>query len=129
MSIGGGSSKGGASGLDTNLQQGQFNFGPTQFDLSNIADMVTQNTEATNNRYQQLGLGGSTMQQQDDAQQQLLGNAVAGQEQTQEVKDPALNPALQSAQTNLPSSAYLQQGGGTSLGSIAGSVASLGGLL
>ena len=125
MSIGGGSSK---SGLDTNLQQGQFNFGPTQFDLSNIADMVSQNTEATNARYSQLGLGGSTMQGQDDAQVQNLGNAVAGQEQTQEVKDPALNPALQSAQTNLPSSAYTQQGG-TSLGSLAGSVASLGGLL
>jgi hypothetical protein len=131
VSIGGGSSKGGGSGLDTNLQQGQFEFGPTPFDLSTLASVIGQNTQATDARYQQLGLGGSTMQQQDDTNQQLLGQAVQGQEQTQEVKDPALNPALQKAETNLPSSAVLgaNQQSGTSLGSLAGTALSLGGIL
>lgn len=131
MSIGGGSSKG-ASGLDTNLQQGQFEFGPTPFDVNTINDVIGQNTQATDARYAQLGMGGSTPNQQDDANQQLLGQAVQGQEQTQQVTDPALNPALQSAQTNLPTSSILsaeQSGGGTSLGSLAGSALSLGGLL
>ena len=40
---GGDSGKGGLSGLDTNLQQGQFEFGPSQFDLGAITDAVSGN--------------------------------------------------------------------------------------
>lgn len=125
MSFGGGDK----SGLDTNLQQGQFEFGPSQFDLGAIMDAVTGNTQATNARYDQLGLGGSTMEQQDDANQSLFGQAAIGQEQTQDVGNPAFNPALQSAQTNLPTSSILaaDQQSSSSLGSTLGSLAGLAG--
>jgi len=128
MSSGGGG-KGGVSGLDTDLQQGQFEFGPSQFDLGAITDAVGGNQQTTTARYNQLGMGGSTPELQDLANQANLGEATIGQEQTTDVTNPAFNPALQTAQTNLPTSAVLadqaaqekagQQAGGA-LGSLAG---------
>jgi hypothetical protein len=103
--IGGGG--GGKSGLDTNLQQGQFEFGPSQFDLGAIMSAVGGNQQTTTNRYNQLGMGGSTPELQDLANQANLGQAEIGQQQTADVTNPAFNPALQPAETNLPSSAIL----------------------
>lgn len=129
MSTGGGNdSKGGISGLDTNLQQGQFEFGPSQFDLGAISDAVGGNQATTTARYDQLGMGGSTPELQDLAQQANLGQAAIGQEQTQDVTNPAFNPALQTAQTNLPTSAVLQdaalnQQAGQKIGQAAGQAA------
>src|SRR5580692_10138727 len=104
---GGDSGKGGLSGLDTNLQQGNFEFGPSQFDLGAISDAVSGNQQTTTDRYSQLGMGGSTPELQDLASQVTLGQATTGQEQTQDVTNPAFNPALQKAETNLPTSAVL----------------------
>jgi hypothetical protein len=57
---------------------------------------------ATTARYDQLGLGGSTMEGQDLGSQPSQtgglaeeGLAMTGQLQTQNVANPALNPALQ----------------------------------
>lgn len=125
---GGDSGKGGISGLDTNLQQGQFEFGPSQFDLGAITDAVGGNQQTTTARYNQLGMGGSTPELQDLANQANLGQATIGQEQTQDVTNPAFNPALQTAQTNLPTSAVLQdqalqEKAGQQAGAAAGQVA------
>lgn len=124
-----GSTKGGDQGLDTNLQQGQFEFGPSQFDLGAITDATTGNTQMTENRYNQLGLGGSTMEGQDVTQEGDLGQAAIGQEQTSDVSNPALNPALQPAETNLPTSAITAANtqSSSSLGSTLGSLAGLAG--
>lgn len=131
MSIPGSSDKGG-SGLDTNLQQGQFEFGPSQFDIGAIMDAVSGNQTATTNRYNQLGMGGSTPELTDLAQQTSLGQAAEGQLQNTEVKDPAFNPALQPAETNLSSgavtSANSSGGIGGTLGSLAGLASKAGGL-
>ena len=97
----------GKSGLDTNLQQGNFEFGPSQFDLGAITDAVSGNQQTTTARYNQLGMGGSTPELQDLANQANLGQATIGQEQTADVGNPAFNPALQKAETNLPTSAVL----------------------
>ena len=126
--VGGDSGKGGVSGLDTNLQQGQFEFGPSQFDLGAIDAATQGNQQTTTNRYNQLGMGGSTPELQDLANQAQLGEATIGQEQTQDVTNPAFNPALQTAQTNLPTSAVLadqaaQQKAGQQAGAAAGQVA------
>jgi hypothetical protein len=56
---------------------------------------VSPNQTAINDRYNQLGLGGSTMEHQDEASAGEAGTAITGQEQTQNVGNPALNPALQ----------------------------------
>jgi hypothetical protein len=125
---GGDSGKGGLSGLDTNLQQGNFEFGPSQFDLGAISDAVSGNQQTTTDRYSQLGMGGSTPELQDLASQANLGQATTGQEQTQDVTNPAFNPALQKAETNLPTSAVLadqaaQQKAGQAEGQAAGQVA------
>jgi hypothetical protein len=72
-----------------------FEMGPTPFDLQSIAQSVMGNEQAVTNRYNQLGLGGSTMAGQDVAGAQQMGQALTGQEQTQDVTNPALNPALQ----------------------------------
>jgi hypothetical protein len=125
---GGDSGKGGLSGLDTNLQQGQFEFGPSQFDLGAITDATSGNQQTTTARYNQLGMGGSTPELQDLANQANLGQATIGQEQTQDVTNPAFNPALQTAQTNLPTSAVLQdqalqEKAGQQAGAAAGQVA------
>jgi hypothetical protein len=131
---GGGSGKGGISGLDTNLQQGQFEFGPSQFDMGAITDAVGGNQQTTSARYNQLGMGGSTPELQDLANQANLGQATIGQEQTKDVTNPAFNPALQTAQTNLPTSAVLAdqaaqekagQQEGAAAGQAAGTLASL----
>jgi hypothetical protein len=129
MSSGGGDSgKGGISGLDTNLQQGNFEFGPSQFDLGAIMSAVGGNQQTTTNRYNQLGMGGSTPELQDLANQANLGQATIGQEQTQDVTNPAFNPALQKAETNLPTSAVLadqaaQEKAGQQEGAAAGTLA------
>jgi hypothetical protein len=117
--------KGGISGLDTNLQQGQFEFGPSQFDLGAISDAIGGNDASTTARYNQLGMGGSTPELQDLANQANLGQATQGQEQTADVTNPAFNPALQTAQTNIPTTAVLaadqaNQQAGQKLGAAAG---------
>lgn len=93
---------------------GPFQFGPSQYDISQILGAVGGNQEATTKRYDQLGMGGSTPEQQDLSQQNLLGQAAEGQLQTSEVTNPAFNPALQTPSTN-------QQG--TVIGSAVGSAA------
>jgi hypothetical protein len=128
MSTGGGSSKGGISGLDTNLQQGQFEFGPSQFDLGAIMDATNGNQSSITSRYNQLGMGGSTPELQDLAQQSNVGQAATGQEQTADVTNPAFNPALQPAQTNIPTNVVLaadqaNQQAGQKLGAAAGQAA------
>lgn len=138
MSDGGGSGsssgKGGISGLDTNLQQGNFEFGPSQFDLGAIMSAVSGNQQTTAARYDQLGMGGSTPELQDLANQANLGQAEIGQEQTQDVTNPAFNPALQTPQTNIPTAAVLAadqaqqkagQAEGQAAGQAAGTLASL----
>lgn len=125
---GGGGQKGSASGLDTNLQQGNFEFGPSQFDLGAIMSAVGGNQQTTTARYDQLGMGGSTPELQDLANQANLGQAEIGQQQTQDVTNPAFNPALQTAQTNIPTSAVLSadaanQKAGEAEGKAAGQVA------
>ena len=125
---GGSSGKGGISGLDTNLQQGQFEFGPSQFDMGAITDAVGGNQQTDTARYNQLGMGGSTPELQDLANQAKLGQATIGQEQTQDVTNPAFNPALQTAQTNIPTSAVLaadqaKQKAGQAEGAAAGQAA------
>jgi hypothetical protein len=124
--------KSGISGLDTNLQQGAFEFGPSQFDLGAIMDAVSGNQQTTSARYNQLGMGGSTPELQDLASQANLGQAAIGQEQTSDVTNPAFNPALQKAQTNIPTAAVLsadqanQQAGqklGASVGQALGTAA------
>jgi hypothetical protein len=134
MSNTGGDQKGGVSGLDTNLQQGQFEFGPSQFDLGAITDATSGNQQTTTARYNQLGMGGSTPELQDLAAQSNVGQAAVGQEQTKDVTNPAFNPALQTAQTNIPTSAVLAadqantaaaQKEGAAAGQVAGTAASL----
>jgi hypothetical protein len=138
MSTGGGNGssggKGGVSGLDTNLQQGNFEFGPSQFDLGAIEAATQGNQQTTGARYDQLGMGGSTPELQDLANQANLGQAAIGQGQTQDVTNPAFNPALQTAQTNIPTSAALAadqasqqaaQKEGQAIGQAAGTAASL----
>ena len=120
--------KGAISGLDTNLQQGNFEFGPSQFDLGAIMNAMGGNQQTTTARYDQLGMGGSTPELQDLANQANLGQATQGQEQTQDVTNPAFNPALQTAQTNIPTSAVLaadqaNQKAGQQEGAAAGQVA------
>jgi hypothetical protein len=129
MSTGGGASgKEGVSGLDTNLQQGNFEFGPSQFDLGAITNATQGNEASTTARYNQLGMGGSTPELQDLANQANLGQAAIGQEQTTDVTNPAFNPALQTAQTNIPTSAVLaadqaNTAAGQKLGAAAGQAA------
>lgn len=72
-----------------------WNWGVSPFDQSAIDDATGSNVTSTENRYSQLGLGGSTMEGQDVAQANEAGEAITGQEQTANVGNPALNPALQ----------------------------------
>jgi hypothetical protein len=102
-----GGSGGGKSGLDTNLQQGAFEFGPSQFDLGAIMNAQSGNQQTTTNRYNQLGMGGSTPELQDLANQANLGQAEIGKQQTADVGNPAFNPALQPVETNLPTNTIL----------------------
>ena len=86
--LSGGSSKGSASA-------GPNNWGVSPFDMSAVMDATGSNTQAVENRYQQLGLGGSTMEGQDVQGAQDMGQAMLGQLQTQNVGNANLNPALQ----------------------------------
>jgi hypothetical protein len=72
-----------------------FEMGPTPFDLSSIASSVSNDQDAITNRYNQLGMGGSTPESMDLTGASEIGAALTGQEQTQDVTNPALNPALQ----------------------------------
>ena len=95
----GGSSKGGTPQGGFQLTGGgseaPWNWGVSPFDQSAIDSATGSNISATENRYNQLGLGGSTMEGQDVTQDQMAGTAMTGQEQTANVGNPALNPALQ----------------------------------
>ena len=72
-----------------------WNWGVSPFDQNMIDQATGSNTQATENRYKQLGLGGSTMEGQDVAGAGQMGEAMTGQLQTQNESNPALNPALQ----------------------------------
>lgn len=90
----GGSSKNGydVTGGGTNAP---WTWGVSPFDQQAIDAATAQSGAAIDARYKQLGLGGSTMEHQDEAQNELAGSAQTGQEQTSNVGSPALNPALQ----------------------------------
>jgi hypothetical protein len=123
MSIGQGS-KGGfdVTGGGTDAP---WSWGVSPFDQNQISMATGSNEQAIGNRYDQLGLGGSTMEGQDMTGATDMGEAMTGQEQTANVSNPALNPALQ-PQLNSLIGATNQQG--TSLGSLAsaaGTAASL----
>lgn len=96
---GGGNNKQGVSTTGYGLTGGGFgapwNWGVSPFDQTQIDQATADNTTAMKNRYQQLGLGGSTMEGQDVAGTNQAGQAMTGQLQTQNVSNPALNPALQ----------------------------------
>jgi hypothetical protein len=72
-----------------------WNWGVSPFDQSAIDTATGSNVTSTENRYNQLGLGGSTMEGQDVTEADKMGEAITGQEQTANVGQPALNPALQ----------------------------------
>jgi hypothetical protein len=124
MSIGGGGTKGGydVTGGGTDAP---WNWGVSQFDQDQINQATGSNTEAVQNRYQQLGLGGSTMEGQDVAGAQEMGQAMTGQEQTQNVGNAALNPALQPQLNDLIGAT---PNSGIGLGSLASAAGKLGGL-
>jgi hypothetical protein len=121
---GSGSGKGSSGGFDvTGGGAGlPFNFGPSPFDLSSIMSAVGDNTASVTNRYNQLGLGGSTMEQEDLTGQNLLGQAAIGQEQNTTVADPAINTSLQPSVNQLigvGSTQAANQGLNTALGNLA----------
>ena len=120
-----------------------WNWGVSPFDQSQIDQATASNKTAVTNRYNQLGLGGSTMEGQDIAGAGQMGEAMTGQLQTQNVVNPALNHALQppinqiignvganagtTALTSLASSA-LSGGLGSGIGSaLGGGAAAVGG--
>ncbi|HEX3522854.1 MAG TPA: hypothetical protein VHT52_12290 [Stellaceae bacterium] len=121
MSIGGSQSKGGydVTGGGTNAP---WTWGVSDFDQSQIDAATGANSQAVENRYQQLGMGGSTPEQQDVAGAGLMGQAMTGQEQTANVGQPALNPALQPQENQLIGA---QSNPGVSLGSLAGAAGKL----
>jgi hypothetical protein len=125
MSIGG-SSKGG-SGAQFDVTGGGTNapwsWGVSPFDQSAIDQATGQNAQSIDARYNQLGLGGSTMEGQDQGAIPTAtggntgqGEALTGQEQTSNVGQAALNPALQ-PQINQQIG---QSTASSSLGSLAG---------
>ena len=90
----GGNATGGFGG-GSSFNQGPFTFGPSAFDSSMIADALGSDLASVAARYKQLGLGGSTMAQEDAGFQNLAASALTGQEQTADVTNPAINTALQ----------------------------------
>jgi hypothetical protein len=124
MSIGGGGTKGGydVTGGGTDAP---WNWGVSQFDQGQIDAATGSNTQAVENRYQQLGLGGSTMEGQDVTGAQNMGTAMTGQEQTANVGNAALNPALQPQLNDLIGATANQGVGLGSLAKAAGGLASL----
>ena len=97
-----------------------WNWGVSPFDQSAIDQATATSGQAIGNRYQQLGLGSSTMEGQDEAGNQLAGEAETGQEQTSNVANPALNPALQPQLNSLIGTNQ----NNSSLSSLAGSLGS-----
>jgi hypothetical protein len=98
----------------------------SDYDQSQIDAATGSNTQAVENRYQQLGMGGSTPEQQDVSAAGLMGSALTGQEQTQNVGNAALNPALQPQLNDLIGA---QSNPGVGLGSLAKAAGGLGSLL
>lgn len=96
-----------------------WNWGVSPFDQSAIDAATGQNVASTKARYDQLGLGGSTMEGQDVAQAGEMGQAITGQEQTANVGQPALNPSLQPQLDTLIPNAQGQQNN-TQLATLAG---------
>lgn len=78
-----------------------WNWGVSPFDQSQIDAATGSNTEAMTNRYNQLGLGGSTMEGEDLASTAQAGQAMTGQLQTANEANPALNPAEQPPINNI----------------------------
>jgi hypothetical protein len=70
-------------------------FGMSPFDVSSIGGATTSDTQGITNRYNQLGMGGSTPETMDLSAAGLQSEALAGQEQETDVSNPAMNPALQ----------------------------------
>ena len=131
--FGGSPSGGGPGGFQSgfNITGGgagaPFEYGPSPFDLSQLVAALGLNQQATTNRYDQLGLGGSTMEGQDLAAAGNEEQAAIGQEQTSTVTNPAINPALQPPLNQLIG-VNSQTGSGTAstLGALAGKAAGLG---
>jgi hypothetical protein len=92
--FGGGTSKTGYN-LTGGGTDAPWNWGVSPFDQSAIDQATGSNVQSTENRYNQLGLGGSTMEGQDVAGAGEMGSALTGQEQSANVGSAALNPALQ----------------------------------
>lgn len=92
---GGGNDPSGGFLLTGGGSEAPWNWGVSPFDQGAIDSATGSNTDATAARYDQLGLGGSTMEHQDLASVNEAGDAITGQEQTANVGNPALNPALQ----------------------------------
>jgi hypothetical protein len=105
MSIGGSSKGGGAQGgfdVTGGGANAPWSWGVSPFDQSAIDTATGQNATSITDRYNQLGLGGSTPEGQDLGSTPSLtggntaqGQALTGEEQTANVGNPALNPALQ----------------------------------
>lgn len=105
-----------------------WNWGVSPFDQSQIDAATGSNQEATANRYNQLGLGGSTMEQQDEKGAGQMGEALTGELQTQNVGNPALNPALQPEINSIVGNLNSGSGStGSELGQLASSAATLAG--
>lgn len=104
-----------------------WSWGVSDFDQSMIDAATGSNEQAITNRYNQLGLGGSSMETGDLAEAGLQGQALTGQEQTANVGQPALNPALQPQLNSLIGTR--STGTGSSIGTGLGQLAGLGGSL
>jgi hypothetical protein len=129
-SKGGGAGASGASSTEFDVTGGGTNapwtWGISPFDQSAIDSATGQNASSIDARYNQLGLGGSTMEGQDQGRIPTAtggnigqGQAVTGQEQTSNVGLPALNPALQ-PQFNSTIGGQPANTSASSLGSLAG---------
>jgi hypothetical protein len=104
-----------------------FQFGPSPFDLSQLVAALSSNLGTITNRYNQLGLGGSTMEKEDLAAAPKQEEAAIGQEQTQTVTNPAINPALQPPINQLVGvNSQTGAQGASTLGTLAGTAAGLG---
>lgn len=105
-----------------------WNWGVSPFDQSMIDAATGSNEQAVANRYNQLGLGGSTMAQQDEKGAANMGEALTGELQTQNVGNPALNPALQPPINQIVGNLNSGSGsGGSELGTLASTAATLAG--
>jgi len=78
-----------------------FSFGPSNFDVYRLGDATRSDLSSITNRYNQLGLGGSNAMSTDLTAVGPQSQAVAGAQETKDVTNPALNPALQTPITQL----------------------------